>query len=138
MTWTAETEDTGLTWAGTAFRDPETHRVLWLRAGEDVPEPAWLLQTLDDGDGVRTVTDEQPVAVSDAVAAAPEVAHEVLRVTRAVLQRYAETAPDAMPALAEELRDAARELEREDVSGTARGTHTKRGEDVVPPLEAGG
>jgi|GEM_PF-5419096 len=136
MTWNAETDPAEVTWADTAFRDDDGGRLLWLRAGEDVPDPGWLLQTFEEGDGgVRTVADERPVPVSDAVALAPEVAQDVMRVTRVALARYAEVMPEGGLALAEELRDAVRELEREDVAPAANGTHTKRGEDVVPPVE---
>lgn len=135
MTWQAETDPVDDTWADTDFRDHEGGRLLWLRAGDLVSEPAWLLQTFAEHNGVRTVDDEHPVTVADAVALAPEVAHDVMRTTRGVLERYARHAPADGLALAEELRDAARELEREDVPAASSGTHTKRGEDVVPPVQ---
>lgn len=137
MTWHAVTDHSDATWARTAFRD-DSGRFLWLRAGPDVTDPGWLLQTLGRSGEVRTVETERPVTTSDAVAAAPEVAHELMRVTREVLDRYDREAPGSGAALAEELRDALGELEREDVRPTAGGTHTKRGEDVAPPPGRGG
>ena len=137
MTWNPEPDPADEGWAGTLFRDDRAGRLLWLRAGGDVPDPTWLLQALEEGEGgVRTVADERPVPVSDAVALAPEVAQDVMRVTRVVLARYAVEMPEGGLALAEELRDAVRELERDDVAA-ANGTHTKRGEDVVPPVDYG-
>lgn len=137
MTWHAVPDASDDTWAETAFRD-DGGRLLWLRAAGDVADPGWLLQTLGRSGEVRTVESERRVTVADAVATAPEVALELMRVTRAVLQRYADEAPAVGGALAEELRDALRQLEREDVPPSARGTHPKRGEDVAPPLDHGG
>ena len=133
MPWTEETDISEETWSDTLFRSDDG-RLLWLRGAEGA-EGTWLLQDLDDetGPAARPVS-ERPVPVSDAIALAPDVAHAIMRVTRGVLERYAQRDPEFGARLAEELRDAVAELEREDVPGTSEGRHTHRGADIDAPL----
>lgn len=133
MRWTAEPDPSEETWADTMFRSDDGLRQLWLRARDGVAG-SWRLDRLEPQDaGALVAVEELDVTVSDAVVAAPEHAHDIMRMTRAALERYAAGAAAEGDRLAAELDDAVRELEREDVPGTAEGTHTKRGEDVVPP-----
>jgi hypothetical protein len=131
MPWRAETDPSDETWADSLFRSEDGQRLLWLRAREGV-EGEWLLGELQAAGAARTLVDERQVPVSDAVALAPEHAPRILRMTREALERYAESDPGSGLRLAEELIDAERELEREDVPGVEGGGHTKK-EDPPPP-----
>jgi hypothetical protein len=133
MPWRAETDPSEETWAETLFRSDDDSRLVWLRAAAGV-QATWLVEELGPGEGGATrVGDEQPIPVSDVLALVPEHAHEVQRMSRQAIERYEAEGDGGGLALAEELADAVRELEREDVPATSDGTHTKRGEDVVPP-----
>lgn len=133
MPWHPEPDTSEESWADTLLRSDDGRRELWLRSGDGV-EGAWHISELEPDDaGVLRVAAEREVTVSDAIVAAPEHAHDIMRITRAVLERYAATGAEAGARLAGELGEAVRELEREDVPPTTEGTHTKRGEDVVPP-----
>jgi hypothetical protein len=115
MTWTAEPDPSEEGWAGTMFRAADGRRELWLRSGDRV-EGTWHVSHLEpDDQGVLRVAREEEVTVSDAVATAPDHANDILRLTRAVLDRYAATGAEEGARLAGELGEAVRELEREDV-----------------------
>ena len=130
MTWRAETDPSEETWADSLFRSDDG-RLLWLHAREGV-EGEWLIGELAPDGAARTLVGERQLPVSDAIAIAPEHAHDILRLTRAALERYAEVDAGSGLRLAEELLDAERELEREDVPGVEGGGHTKK-EDPAPP-----
>ena len=130
MTWQAETDPSEETWADTLLRSDDG-RLLWLHALEGV-EGEWMLGELAPDGAARELVNERPVPVSDAVALAPDHANDILRLTRAALERYAELDAGNGLALAQELLDAERELEREDVPGVRGGGHTKK-EDPPPP-----
>lgn len=135
MTWTIETDPSEETWADSLLRSDDGRRLLWLRARAGV-EGGWRIADLEAGEGgAMRVAEERDVPVADAIAMAPEHAHDIMRMSRDALERYAADDAAAGERLAGELDSAAAELEREDVPGAAGGTHTKRGEDVVPPIE---
>ena len=130
MTWRAETDASEETWADSLFRNDDG-RLLWLHARPGV-EGEWLMGELAPVGAARALAAEHSVAVSDAIAIAPEQASAILRMTRAALERYAEADAGGGLRLAQELLDAERELEREDVQGVAGGGHTKK-EEPPPP-----
>jgi hypothetical protein len=131
MTWRSETDPSEETWAEALFRSDDRRRLLSLRAHEGV-EGEWVIGDLEPDGEALALVGERPVAVSDAVALAPEHAPAILRMTRAALERYAEADPGNGVRLADELLDAERELEREDVPGVAGGGHTKKQEPPPP------
>jgi hypothetical protein len=131
MTWRVEPDPSEDTWADSLLRSDDDRRLLWLRARDGV-EGEWVLGDLKPDGAARTLVAERPVPVSDAVALAPEHGRQILRMTREALARYAEADPGYGVRLAEELLDAERELEREDVPGVAGGGHTKK-EEPPPP-----
>jgi hypothetical protein len=134
-TWHAENDLSEETWADTIFRSGDDGQTLWLHAGDGVTA-TWLLNKLGMlPSGARAPRSEDAISVSDAVALAPDQALEIMRTTRAVLERYEKAGIAGGEPLAEELADALEELERADVPGDAGGRHPKRGEDVAPPYE---
>jgi hypothetical protein len=130
MTWRAEPDPSEETWADSLFRSDDG-RLLWLRALAGV-EGEWLIGELAPAGAAQALVGERQLPVSDAVAIAPEHAPTILRMTREALERYAEDDPGSGLRLAEELLDAERELEREDVPGVEGGGHTKK-EEPPPP-----